>query len=338
MLALLQANAGREETTAGAIEAAGQGAAETAGETARILGEVTEPFRSFFGYLFSAAFLANVIAAIVVAAIGLVVYALLSRAVPMILRWRRRDDETLDEEAIARIKRQDTTIALVRNVLRYVVFAVVVLVILSIFLQNILATVGGAAILAAVIGFGAQSFLRDIIAGFSVVFEGQYAVGDFIEVHPPQGVAGIVEELGLRITRIRTLSGEVVFIPNGAMTGVTTYTSGQQRFTVEIQLRGSEAAERVEHVLSEASDLYVTPPKLVSREDEEDGRVRLRIRAGVLPSMAWLIEENLTERIKAAAGEESLAAEPLIYKVDERNLRRIRGLLPQESRQKMERS
>jgi small conductance mechanosensitive channel len=68
----------------------------------------------------------------------------------------------------------------------------------------------------------------------------------------------------------------------------------------------------------------------VERE-ERGGRVRLRILAGVLPSMAWLVEENLTERIKAAAGEDALAADPLIYKVDQENLRRIRELLPQEA-------
>lgn len=328
--------AGGEETTGGAIESAGEGAAETAGETARILGEIVEPFRSFFGYLISAEFLANVIAAVIVVGIGVLFYAIIARLIPLILKWRRSDDETLDEEAIARIKRQDTAVTLIRNMMRYVIFAVIVLIILSIFLQNILATVGGAAILAAVIGFGAQSFLRDIIAGFSIIFEGQYAVGDFIEVQP-QGSAGIVEELGLRTTRIRTLSGEVVFVPNGAVTGVTTYVSGQQRFNVEIQLRDPEAAERVVGSLGEASELYVTPPKLVNREDEDDGRVRLRIRAGVLPSMSWLVEDNLTQRMKAAAGEESLASEPLIYKVDQASLRRIRGLLPQESRRKLSR-
>ena len=47
--------------------------------------------------------------------------------------------------------------------------------------------------------------------------------------------------------------------------------------------------------------------------------------------MSWLIEENLIERIKAAAGEEALAAEPLVYNVDQANLRRISDLLPQEA-------
>jgi moderate conductance mechanosensitive channel len=51
--------------------------------------------------------------------------------------------------------------------------------------------------------------------------------------------------------------------------------------------------------------------------------------------MAWLVEENLTGRIKAAAGEDSLAAEPLIYKVDQANLKRIRSLLPHEAERNM---
>jgi small conductance mechanosensitive channel len=174
-----------------------------------------------------------------------------------------------------------------------------------------------------------------VIAGFSIVFEGQYSVGDFVHIKP-QDVSGIVEELGLRMTKIRSLSGEVSYIPNGAMQGVVNYVSGQQRFNVEVLVSDTEAATRVEHALGEASELYLSPPRLVERS-EADGRVRMRIVAGVLPSMAWLVEENLTQRIKAAAGEDCLAAEPLIYKVDQANLRRIRSLLPQEAEKNLPR-
>ena len=120
------------------------------------------------------------------------------------------------------------------------------------------------------------------------------------------------------------------YVPNGAMQGVTNFVSGQQRFNVEVQLSNAEAIPRVLASLEETKELYLTPPRLVERE-EAGGRVRLRMLAGVLPSMAWLVEENLTERIKAAAGEDALAADPLIYKVDQTNLRRIRELLPQEA-------
>ena len=321
-LALLQTET-TEETTGiqGAVN-------ETAEDAGREISRVQEIFANFYDYLTSTEFVSSVIASALVILLGILAYRVLTHGLPRVLRWRRRAD-LLDAEAVARKKRQDTAITLVRNALRYVIFLIVALFILSIFVRNPLPATAGATIIAAVIGFGAQSFLRDVIAGFSIIFEGQYSVGDFIEVQP-QGVSGIVEELGLRMTKIRSLSGEVSYVPNGAMQGVTNYVSGQQRFNVEVQLSEAEAVPRVLGSLNEARELYLTPPRLVERE-ERGGRVRLRILAGVLPSMAWLVEENLTERIKAAAGEDALAADPLIYKVDQENLRRIRELLPQEA-------
>jgi small conductance mechanosensitive channel len=323
-LALLQ-----EETAdlAGNAKRVAKSAAE---EPMSIFEGLREFLQDVYKYILGPDFIGNVLASLLVALLGVVVFRILTRGVPRVLRWRRRSRESLlDEEAVARVKRQDTAITLMRNALRYVVFIIVVLLILSIFFRNPLPAAAGTTIIAAIIGFGAQSFLRDVIAGFSIVFEGQYSVGDFVLIKP-QDVSGVVEELGLRMTKIRSLSGEVSYIPNGTMQGVVNYISGQQRFNVEVQLSDTEAASRVENALGEASELYLSPPRLVER-NETDGRVRMRVVAGVLPSMAWLVEENLTQRIKAAAGEDSLAADPLVYKVDQANLRRIRSLLPQEA-------
>jgi moderate conductance mechanosensitive channel len=320
LLALFQ-----EETT-GIAGAAG----EAAEQPRAVFTGLSEFFQKAYTYVTGPDFVGNVLASVLVALLGLIFFRLMTHGLPRVLRWRRRNRQSLlDEEAVVRIKRQDTAITLVRNALRYVVFVIVVLFILSIFIDNPLPAAAGTTIIAAIIGFGAQSFLRDVIAGFSIVFEGQYSVGDFVLIKP-QDISGVVEELGLRMTKVRSLSGEVSYIPNGTMQGVVNYVSGQQRFNVEVQVSGKEAASRVEHALGEASELYLSPPRLVER-NETDGRVRMRIVAGVLPSMAWLVEENLTQRIKAAAGEDSLAAEPLIYKVDQANLKRIRSLLPQEA-------
>jgi small-conductance mechanosensitive channel len=333
LMALLFQETGME-TTGEETTSLAEGAAEAADQTTRpffdILGTIRDFLKATLDYLTSPEFLGNILASAFVVILGLVAYRLLTRGVPRVIRWRRRRlDDLLDSETVMRLKRQDTAITLLRNALRYVVFTIVALTVLSIFIKNPLPGVAGATIAAAVIGFGAQSFLRDVIAGFSIVFEGQYSVGDFIEISPPQGVSGIVEELGLRMTKIRMLSGEVAFIPNGMIQGVVNYVSGSQRFNVEVQVTDAEAADRVLGSLKEAAELYLTPPRLVERE-ENDGRIRLHILADVLPSMAWLVEENLTGRIKAAAGEDAMAAEPLIYKVDQANLRRIRSLIPQQ--------
>jgi moderate conductance mechanosensitive channel len=307
---------------------------DTAQDAGREISRAQDFFAAVYDYLISTEFLANVIASVLVILIGLFAYRVLTHGIPRVLRWRRRRaEDLLDAEAVARIKRQNTAITLIRNALRYVIFVIVALFILSIFVRNPLPATAGATIIAAIIGFGAQSFLRDVIAGFSIIFEGQYSVGDFIHVQP-QNVSGIVEELGLRMTKIRSLSGEVSYVPNGMMQGVTNYVTGLQHFNVEVQLSDPEAVPRVLGSLGEASGLYLTPPRLVGRE-ETGGRVRLRILADVLPSMAWLVEENLVERVKAAAGEDALAAPPLVYKVDQENLRKVRDLLPQEAEQNL---
>ncbi len=331
LLALFQDEPGGETT---GLEGAANAAGDAVEDAGRDISRIQEFFGNVYDYVFSTAFLSNVIASVIVVFAGFFAYRVLTHGVPRVLRWRRRGEGFLDAEAVARIKRQDTAITLIRNALRYTIFIVVALFVLSIFVRNPLPAAAGATILAAVLGIGAQSFLRDIIAGFSIVFEGQYSVGDFIHVMAPHNVSGIVEELGLRMTKVRSLSGEVSYIPNGTMMGVTNYVSGQQRFNVEVQLSDAEAARRVLNSLGEASELYLNPPRLAEKE-ENDGRVRLRIVADVLPSMAWLVEENLTERIKAAAGEDSLAAAPLVYKVDQENLRRVRDLLPREAEQNL---
>jgi small-conductance mechanosensitive channel len=319
-----------QEKKANLADDAQRVARDLADEPRSIFTGLTEFFQQAYAYISGPDFVGNVLASLLVAFLGVLIFRLLTRGLPRVLRWRRGSRESLlDGEAVARIKRQDTAITLMRNALRYVVFIIVMLLILSIFFRNPLPAAAGTTIIAAVIGFGAQSFLRDVIAGFSIVFEGQYSVGDFVLIKP-QDVSGVVEELGLRMTKIRSLSGEVSYIPNGTMQGVVNYISGQQRFNVEVQVSGAEAASRVENALGESSELYLSPPRLIER-NETDGRIKMRIVAGVLPSMAWLVEDNLTQHIKAAAGEDALAAEPLTYKVDQANLRRIRSLLPQEA-------
>ena len=320
----------QNETTGGVVEEVAKAAQEIPQQTEDRLGGIGNLFGNTAAYLSSAEFIVNILATVIIVVLAIVFYRVAVRLIPRLLRWSRpEDEEALDATSLYRIKRQDTAVTLVRNTLRYVVFAIVALFVLSIFLRNVLPGIAGASLLVAIVGFGAQSFLRDIIAGFFILFEGQYNVGDFIEVEPTKA-SGMVEEFGLRITKIRALSGEIIYIPNGTLTGVTNYVSGQQRFTVEVQLKDEEAAKRVLEEIQQGHELYLTPPRLVNRDETPEGGPRLRLLADVLPSTAWLVEENLVERIKAAAGEDGLVADPLVYKVDDRNMRRIRELIPPE--------
>jgi len=97
-----------------------------------------------------------------------------------------------------------------------------------------------------------------------------------------------------------------------------------------VQLKDEETANRVLEELGEheGAELYLTPPRLLKRDETPEGNIRLQLLAGVLSSTGWLVEENLIECIKNVAGEEGLAAEPLVYKVDQQSVRRLRDFAP----------
>ena len=325
-----------QQTTGGETTSLVQQAKNTGGQLSETIGTVLGNVATFFGnilaYLVSVEFIGNLVATAVVVALAILFYKLSMRLVPRILRWHLPEDEdTTTYRTRARIQRRDTAVTLVRQILRYITFIVVALFIISIFLRDALPTVAGASILAAILGFSAQNFLRDIIAGFFILFEGQYNVGDFVWVESAKA-AGIVEEFGLRTTTLRTPSGEHVYIPNGSITSVTKYGSGQQSYTIDVQLKNDEAANRVLEELEEQEglELFLTSPRLMNREETSEGNIRLQLFAGVLPSTGWLVEENLIECIKAAAGEDGLAAEPLVYKVDRQSVQRLRTFMPSD--------
>src|SRR3712207_3829146 len=136
-LALLQNEPGGETTGfEGAVNAAGDASKEATQKSVSLLSTISEFLGSVYDYVTSAEFVGNVLASALVVFLGLFLYRIMTRGVPRILRWRRRQQDLLDAEAVARIKRQDTAITLVRNALRYVIFAVVALVVLSIFVRD----------------------------------------------------------------------------------------------------------------------------------------------------------------------------------------------------------
>jgi moderate conductance mechanosensitive channel len=294
-----------------------------------ILERLEDFFTGIVGDLVDREFVVNAVVTVIVVILAIVFYRVTVGLTPRVLRWRRPEaDRAQSASARARIKHQDTAVTLVRNALWYITFAFVTIFVVSIFLRDVLPTIAGATVLAILVAYVARDFLGDILAGFLILLEGQYNVGDFITLEPSKA-SGLVEDFGLRTTTIRSLS-DLIYIPNGSITGVTKSVSGQQRFTIEVQLKDEEAANRVLEAIKEDHELYLTPPRLLDRDETPEGYPRLRVLAGVLPSTAWLVEENLVERIKTAASEDGPATDPLIYKVDRQSIQDIRDIIPPE--------
>ncbi|WP_314590202.1 mechanosensitive ion channel family protein [Paenibacillus terrigena] len=147
-------------------------------------------------------------------------------------------------------RRMITIGKLLKNVTTYVINFVMILMIISewniVDLRPILA---GAGVLGLAIGFGAQSLVKDIITGFFIIFEDQFAVGDVIEVNTHRGA---VEVIGLRSTRIQSWTGEVFIIPNGMINEVTNFSLHNSVAFIDISVAYEENVDEAIELMKKA--------------------------------------------------------------------------------------
>ncbi|MGG4093341.1 mechanosensitive ion channel family protein [Paenibacillus lautus] len=126
---------------------------------------------------------------------------------------------------------------LLKNVTSVVCNFVMILIILSEFHFKLGPLLAGAGVLGLAIGFGAQSLVKDVITGFFIIFEDQFAVGDVIKSGEYRGT---VEMIGLRTSRVKGLNGETYIIPNGMITSVTNYSLSNSLAIVDLPVKNDQ--------------------------------------------------------------------------------------------------
>jgi small conductance mechanosensitive channel len=172
------------------------------------------------------------------------------------------DTKALDASPLARarIVQRARTIGLVlSNLLTAGLTISALIAILSEFGIAIGALAAGAGILGAAIGFGAQSLVRDFLAGLFIVVEDQFGVGDFVDL----GTAtGIVESIRLRVTQVRDLEGTVWYVRNGEIIRVGNQSQGWSRIILDLPLAYDADLEKAKKVLEAAAAKLTETPAL----------------------------------------------------------------------------
>ncbi len=162
-----------------------------------------------------------------------------------------------------RSRRVQTLGRLLKNTAGYVINFIVILLILGEFNINLAPLLAGAGVLGLAIGFGAQSLVKDIITGFFIILEDHFSVGDVIETGKYKGT---VEMIGLRATRIRSWTGEVFIIPNGAIVDVTNFSINNSLAVIDIPIASSDQVEWVEETIRGVLQKFENP-NLVGQPD-----------------------------------------------------------------------
>jgi small-conductance mechanosensitive channel len=181
--------------------------------------------------------------------------------------------------ALARLRRRETATSLTQTSVRYFAFTLaVILSVVAIGGGHRTETLAGGAFLAIVLGFAVQRVLADFIAGLLMFFENWFEVGDTITIEP-WNLEGVVEEVSLRLLKLRSLSGEVIHVQNSQVLATRVVPYGLRELEIDFFVndaeRGRTLVERLGRIVPTGPTQFVRPPSVVEVDELGDGLYRI---------------------------------------------------------------
>jgi len=219
------------------------------------------------------------------------------------------DTSRYDARAAARAS---TLGAILQSIATFVIWTVAVITILGELGINLGPLVASAGIAGVALGFGAQSLVKDFLAGMFILIEDQYGVGDIIDVGELSGtpVSGTVEAISLRSTKLRSVEGTVWHVPNGTVLRVGNMSQEWARALLDLTVAYDTDIDEAQRIIKATADALreepdwrhriLEPPEVWGVEDLGREGVTLRLVVKTRPSQQWAVMRELRRRIKAA--------------------------------------
>ena len=215
-------------------------------------------------------------------------------------------------------QRVETVGSLLRSIVTFVVVTLAVLTIMALVgipLGPLLASAGVAGV---ALGIGAQSLVKDFLSGIFMIMEDQYGVGDVIDTGE---AIGTVEEVTLRITRLRDANGITWYVRNGEIIRVGNRSQGYSTAIVDMPVSYAESVERVVGVIRDTAtamgqdpdweDKFVEEPQVLGVESIVGMTMTIRTIAQCVPGENFAVQREMRERLKAALDAAEVQAPPL---------------------------
>ena len=206
-----------------------------------------------------------------------------------------------------RRQRAEAVGSVLRSTSSLVIYGIAVLMVLSLLGLPLASVIASAGLITAALAFGAQSLVRDFLAGMAILMEDQYGVGDVIDAGP---ASGTVEEIGLRVTRLRDANGVIWYIRNGEIIALGNKTQGWAVATLDIPVPYGEDLGRVDTVLATtltelAEDprwrpKVLEPPSVLGIESVTTDTVTIRVSVSTPPLAHDEVTRELRARLKQA--------------------------------------
>jgi moderate conductance mechanosensitive channel len=215
-------------------------------------------------------------------------------------------------------QRVETVGSLLRSITTAVVITMVALTVMDMLHIPIAPLLASAGVAGVALGFGAQSLVKDFLSGVFMIFEDQYGVGDVIDTGE---AVGTVEEVTLRITRLRDANGVTWYVRNGEIIRVGNRSQGFATAIVDMPVSYAENVERVVGVIRETAtamghdpdwaDKFVEEPTVLGVESIVGMTMTIRTIAQCVPGENFAVQREMRERLKAALDAADVKAPPL---------------------------
>ncbi|SDZ26429.1 mechanosensitive ion channel family protein [Thermoactinomyces sp. DSM 45892] len=233
-----------------------------------------------------------------------IVFPFFNIVLVMFLAWLvvRVLDKVIDQAfSLGKVENRTakTLVKLIKSISHYVIYFIAALTVLAKIGINLGPVLAGAGILGLAIGFGAQNLVRDIITGFFMIFERQLEVGDVVQINGQ--INGTVEEVGLRITKIREYNQRLHYLPNGTITQVTNYNREKMRAIVPVTVPPDSDLDIVDEALKEAcmtvkeeyKDQIISDPEVVGITNMDVNGVQFTITTIATPEEYFIVERAM---------------------------------------------
>ncbi|XFA99578.1 mechanosensitive ion channel family protein [Candidatus Izemoplasma sp. B36] len=201
-----------------------------------------------------------------------------------------------------RQKRITTILKVVKSIIKYFLEIVALLVILSLWGVNVLPALAGLGIMGIVIGLGAQSMISDFIAGFFIIFEHHFDVGDIVEIN---GFKGEVIDIGLKSTRVRNWKGDIKILSNGSVTNIINYSFTNSVAIIEFGIAYSEDIQKTIDILKKELPKYrelypeiIEDPNVIGVTSLEDSSVNMKVLVKTETEKHYAVERAVRQGIK----------------------------------------
>lgn len=213
-------------------------------------------------------------------------------------------------------RRRDTFAPLAKSASRYLITIATVIYSATLAGFDLVSIVAGLGVIGLAFAFGAQTLVKDVITGFFVIVDDDLAVGDVVKLG---AVSGVIENVGVRTTKIRTFEGVLVSIPNGQILQVENFNRGWNRAIVEVAIPWDAPVDRAMAVLKEVAEEYrrqrpdfvVDAPEVQGILRTEGAAVVLRVCVRTAPLAVWQVERELRLRCVVAFAEVKIAIGPV---------------------------